>query len=328
MKKNLKETRRQGWMTLLALLIIACAVYLGFTPLFNLVKGGVAGGVIGSSFGAIFVIILTMYLLNKQTEIEQESKKSERVFDEKVRLYQQILDITRDMLIDGNLTEEEINRLPFPVIRLQMLGADETISSFQKVFEKLNSVYAKEEGKSIKIEEDDKTEIFQMLSNFASVCRKDLGISDEEVSEEIKKETNQAIANSGKKERDYSKYSFDGIELAKSRYVLSVISSFVKENPDMSLNDFEKVFNRTPPEFNGTRKGEFEIWKTYDEAIELHKLKPKYTRYYVTKGGDYLSDKDLVLKLKDEEICISNGWDLRGITYFIKMIKQKGIRSE
>ena len=48
-------------------LIIACAVYLGFTPLFNLVKGGVAGGVIGSSFGAIFVIILTMYLLNKQT---------------------------------------------------------------------------------------------------------------------------------------------------------------------------------------------------------------------------------------------------------------------
>ena len=29
------------------------------------------GGVIGSSFGAIFVIILTMYLLNKQTEIDE-----------------------------------------------------------------------------------------------------------------------------------------------------------------------------------------------------------------------------------------------------------------
>ena len=79
MSKDIKETRRQGWLTLLALLIIAFAVYLGFTPLFNLVKGGVAGGVIGSSFGAIFVIILTMYLLNKQTEIEQESKESEKV---------------------------------------------------------------------------------------------------------------------------------------------------------------------------------------------------------------------------------------------------------
>ena len=111
-------------MTLLALLVIAFAVYIGFSPLFELVEGGVAARVLGSSFGAIFVIILTMFLLNKQTEIEQESKKSERVFDEKVKIYQKILDITRDMLMDGNLTEEEINRLPFPLIRLQMLADD------------------------------------------------------------------------------------------------------------------------------------------------------------------------------------------------------------
>ena len=29
------------------------------------------------------------------------------------------------MLMDGNLTQEEINRLPFPLIRLQMLADDE-----------------------------------------------------------------------------------------------------------------------------------------------------------------------------------------------------------
>lgn len=323
MNKTLKETRRQGWMTLLALSVIAIAVYLGFAPLFSLVKGGVAGGVIGSSFGAIFVIILTMYLLNKQTEIEQESKKSERVFDEKVRLYQQILDITRDILIDGNLSEKEINRLPFPVIRLQMLGADETIAAFQKVFEKLNSVYAQEDGNSINIADNDKNEIFQMLSSFAGVCRKDLGISDKEVSEQIKKETNQAIANSGKKERDYSKYSFDGVELAKNKYVWSVISNYIKENPGMNINEFEKVINRTPPEIDGKRE---DLWKTYDEAIELHKSKG-YKRYYVAdRGGDYLSDKDLVLTLKDGEICICNQWNLRQITCFVEMIKQKGIR--
>jgi len=75
-----------------------------------------------------------MFLLNKQTEIEQESKKSERVFHEKVELYKQILDICSDMLKDGNLTQDEINRLPFPLIRLQMLADDQVISSFQKVF--------------------------------------------------------------------------------------------------------------------------------------------------------------------------------------------------
>ena len=90
---KLQSTRKRGDRTLVAILIIGVAVYIGFTPLFELIGGGVAGAVIGSSFGAIFVIVLTMYLLNKQTEIEQETKKSERVFDEKVKLYQYILNI-------------------------------------------------------------------------------------------------------------------------------------------------------------------------------------------------------------------------------------------
>jgi hypothetical protein len=326
MKKTLKETRRQGWLTLLALSVIAITVYIGFAPLFSLVGGGVAGAVIGSSFGAIFVIILTMYLLNKQTEIEQETKKSERVFDEKVRLYQQILDIARDILIDGNLSEEEINRLPFPVIRLQMLGADETIAAFQKVFAKLNAVYAETDGDSINISENDRNEIFQMLSSFAGVCRKDLGISDKDVSEKISKETNQAIANSGKKERDYTKYSFDGKKLAKNRYVWNVISNFINENPGMTLNEFEKVINRVPSELAEKKEG---IWKTYDEAIELFVSKgSKHKRHFITDTKDVLSGKELVLKLKDEEICITNQWNLRQITCFVEMIKQKGIRYE
>ena len=101
MKKNINQTQKQGWLTLFALVIIAFAVSIGFTPLFELIEDGIAARIIGSSFGAIFVIILTMFLLNKQTEIDQESKKSERVFDEKVKIYQKILDICSDMLMDG-----------------------------------------------------------------------------------------------------------------------------------------------------------------------------------------------------------------------------------
>ena len=133
---SLKETRKKGSRTLISIAVIAIAVYIGFEPLIANVPDGVAKSVISSSFGAIFVIILTMYLLNKQTEIEQESKKSERVFDEKVRLFREIMDITRDMLLDGKISKEEINRLPFPLIRLQMLANDETIKSFSTVNQK------------------------------------------------------------------------------------------------------------------------------------------------------------------------------------------------
>ena len=55
---KLEETRKAGRRTLIAIAIIGLSVYLGFTPLFELVNGGVTGNVIGSSFGAIFVIIL------------------------------------------------------------------------------------------------------------------------------------------------------------------------------------------------------------------------------------------------------------------------------
>tara|TARA_B110000211_G_scaffold1126_1_gene1309 strand:+ start:494 stop:1492 length:999 start_codon:yes stop_codon:yes gene_type:complete len=328
MSKKLAETKKQGWITLVSLVVIAVAVYIGFTPLFELIDGGVAGRVLGSSFGAIFVIVLTMFLLNKQTEIDQESKKSERVFDEQVKIYQQILDIARDMLMDGKLTKEEINRLPFPVIRLQMLGGDKTISSFQKVFQELNTVYASSDEDEVKIEEDDRTKIYRLLSEFAGVCRMDLGISDIEIEPEIMKKTIDSISMSGKKVRDYTKFSFNGIELAKNRYVYEIIKTYVHENPGITTEELQIVFPRSMKELPGGRKNIYEIWKTYDEALTLHQLKGR-SRYFVSsKGFKDSTGKDLVLTLSDNEICVSNQWSLDNIIPFVKIMKEKGIRTE
>ena len=58
---KLNDTRKAAQRTLIGIAIVGISVYLGFTPLFEMVNGGVTGAVIGSSFGAIFVIILTMY---------------------------------------------------------------------------------------------------------------------------------------------------------------------------------------------------------------------------------------------------------------------------
>ena len=325
MKKNLSDTRKQGWLTLISLVIIAFAVSIGFSPLFEFIGDGIASRVIGSSFGAIFVIILTMFLLNKQTEIEQESKKSERVFDEKVKIYQEILDITKDMLLDGKLTPEEINRLPFPLIRLQMLADDKVIESFQTVFTTLDEYYRSVDGDTVTLKDEQREEIYQLLSDFSGECRRDLQISDTEIDSSIREKTAATISNAGKKEKDYSKYSFDGKELPKNGYVYAVIKNYVNQNPDITLDQFpQKVIERN---FNG-RKNIYEVWKTYDEAIELYQEKG-YKRFFVTKrGGDYLNDKDMVIKLADAEICISNQWDLDGVEKFVEHMKRIGIRIE
>ena len=167
---KLEETKQKSQRTIIALVIIGLSVYLGFTPLFELIQGGVAGAVVGASFGAIFVIVLTMYLLNQQTEIEQESKKSERVFDEKVKLYQYILNVSKDMVEDEVLTRDEIMKLPFAMINLQMIGGDKTIKAFQDVFSKINNVYSKNQEDNTGIDDEERVEILKILSAFAKSC--------------------------------------------------------------------------------------------------------------------------------------------------------------
>ena len=329
---SLKETRKKGGRTLLSIVIIAVAVYIGFEPLIANVPDGVAKSVISSSFGAIFVIILTMYLLNKQTEIEQESKKSERVFDEKVRLFREIMDITRDMLIDGKISREEVNRLPFPLIRLQMLAKDETIKSFSLVNQKLNEIYAEDELEEVLISEEAKNELFKALSSFASQCRLDLGIADRDVEEELVTMAVETISNTGKKGRDYTKFSFNGKDYPKNRYIWEVLSSFVKENPDLSLADFENIFPKNGgDEFKEAgikRKGTYDTWKLYMDAIDVFDRTGRKRFHINSKGTDIKKNKDMVLILKDgSEICISSQWASDQMQPFIKRMESKGIRT-
>ena len=96
----------------------------------------------------------------------------------------------------------------------------------------------------------------------------------------------------------------------------------------MSVNKFSQIIERSPSEMKG-RKNDFELWKTYEEAIAIHKHKGS-KRYYVyaKRGGDYLTDKDMVLTLVDEEICISNQWSLDAMNPFINLMRSKGVRTE
>jgi len=196
---KLDETRKKGTNTLIALVVIAVAVYLGFTPLYNLISGGVAGAVVGASFGAIFVIILTMYLLNKQTEIEQESKRGEKVFEEKMKIYWDIFESIQIMLEDGRISkDDEMQKLPFVMLKLVAIGNDKVIEAFQKVYNSINNVFnEKPDDDEVIIEDDERKKIMELLGKFANECRVDLGVSNEKVQPKLFEETQKAIEKSG-----------------------------------------------------------------------------------------------------------------------------------
>ena len=193
----------------LAIAIIGISVYLGFSPLYEKIQGGVAGAVIGASFGAIFVVILTNYLLTKQTEVEQESKRSERVFEEKVSLYKQILLATEQMLEDGIIKGSvEMKSLPFLMLRLQMLGNDEAIMSYQKIYHEINNIFVAEpDNDEVEVTESSSFKILELLGDFCNVCRLDLKVSNEKIdtklfemiSDDIKKSNQISLGKVNKK---------------------------------------------------------------------------------------------------------------------------------
>ena len=303
MNSSIQETRKKGTKTLISLAIIAVAVYLGFTPLFQLIPEGVPQAVVGSSFGAIFVIILTMFLLNKQTEIEQESKRSERVFDEKVQLYQKILETTREIVEDGVITSTELTQLPFALINLQMLGADETIQSYSVVFEKISEIYDKSDEDDVEISEEEKIELFTSISQFAAQCRTDLAISEKSIDTGLFERTLKAVEQSSEsvtRKRDTTKFTFKGKKLAKNRFVHAVVKDYVQNNSGVTFEQLKEIF---PDHLQG--RG---VIAKKEEAEEV---------FSSTGHKRHFIKDDEIIELADGPIAVSNQWGIKNIQPFL-----------
>ena len=307
---KIDDTRKQGIKILIILGVVGIVVFFGYGPLFDLVGGGIPGRVLGATFGSIFAILMTMFLLNKQTEIEQESKKSERVFDEKVHLYKNILESAKNMLEDNQLDSKEMLALPFTLIQMQMVGGDEAIKLYTTFFEKINDIYEADENEVVKIPESQAQEVFSLLSRFSVQCRVDLGISDTPIDESIFARAISALEQSNdavKGKRDTSKYTFKGKAFAKGRLVHAVVQDFVEKNPNTTFDDLKKAF---PDEWHADKPNQRNraVFVRLSDAEQL--FKDKGHRRHFFKEGE-------VIQLSDEIIAVSNQWGIGNIGNFV-----------
>lgn len=313
--KNIDDTRKQGIKILIILTVVGVVVFFGYGPLFDLVGGGVPGRVLGATFGSIFAILMTMFLLNKQTEIEQESKKSERVFDEKVHLYKSILDSAKNMLKDNQLDSKEMLALPFTLLQMQMVGGDEAIKIYTDFFEKINDIYEEDENEIVKIPESKAQEAFSLLSRFSVQCRVDLGISDTPIDETIFARAIIALEQSNnavKGKRDTSKYTFNGKVYAKGRLVHAVVQDYVTKNPSTTFDALKKAFPNEWQAQNPNQRNRA-VFVRLSDAEQLYKAKGHRRHFF--KDGE-------AIQLLDEIIAVSNQWGIGNIGNFIDGVNQ------
>lgn len=309
------ETRKQGIKILLMLAVTGLVVFFGYGPLFDLVGGGIPGRVLGATFGSIFAILMTMFLLNKQTEIEQESKKSERVFDEKVHLYKNVLKDTEALLDDGQLERKEMLTLPFMLVKMQMVGGDNAINAFIAVTSKIQEVYdeAMDEKTEIAIiSDEDSGKLLELVSDFAVQCRMDLGISDRPPGKEVfdlARKSLETSSNSLSRKRDTTKYQFNGQIFSKGRLVHAVVSDYVARNPQVTFKELKSSF---PDQWQagGSKAASRAVFVRLSEAVQLFEDKG-HRRHFIKNDDDHIH-------LADEVIAVSNQWGIGNILGFVE----------
>lgn len=127
---NKKTGRSFGFVV-----VIAVAAFFGFQPLFSLLKDAAAQQFAAAIFGTIFAAVITMTLLSKQSEAEEEKERGQKVFEERVGLFNEILTRFEEMIQKNSIKVESLQQMQFLAMRLVMLASDSIIEKYLELYQ-------------------------------------------------------------------------------------------------------------------------------------------------------------------------------------------------
>lgn len=184
MKK--KFLRKSDLKNALFVFLIAFSAFLAFEPLFNSLQQSAAQEFASAIFGTIFAAVITMVLLSRQTETEEEKSRSEKVFEEKLTLYNQAIDVLQDIFKQANaknqveMAHADIVELEFILAKLIMVADEKTIHEFRLIYQNISKHYSPKTG-LLNLTSTDRHIVFR----FSDYCREDLGLSSQNIQKEI-----------------------------------------------------------------------------------------------------------------------------------------------
>lgn len=99
--------------------------------------------------GVIITAIITMILLRGQSDNDVERERASKVFEEKLRIYQEYLQTLYDVIKDGSLSDEEKMQLEFQTSYVAMHCSPCYIASVSTAVKKIIEYTCSEESKEI-----------------------------------------------------------------------------------------------------------------------------------------------------------------------------------
>lgn len=161
--------------------LILCVCFFALFVIIAAVSGAWPGKDISAQFfsalaGALVAAIITLFLLRGQTAVEADRKKSSKVFEEKLKIYQDFLHKLCDVVKDQKITPEEEIELQFQVSCIAMHTSSESIKNISvQVKDIIERIKNNDTNKKLMLEE-----LFKISDSFNKELYGDKIIKDKD----------------------------------------------------------------------------------------------------------------------------------------------------
>ena len=315
--KMLSTLKEKLDYTYIAIIVLSVALYVGFDDLISGAASGTARDTISAALAAIFVLITTMYLLNKQTDIEQKKKLEEKIYINKFKIYDEVINVLQDIgYIEFKISDESYKKCLNKHFECEMVAPENIRNLSSNIQDFITDNY--EVGKDNKLEGDDLRKIRKDLFEFTRLARKDLNISNDgkidttdATTEDNNKELEENIINnSGQKK---TKIRFKGQIYNKRRLILGIVNYAIKEQKIKTFEELIRLF----PDHDSTegkpsnKKCNFVVKLKCDYAGDAHRVFGK------TEDLIKLDNED------EDEVIVHNQWGGKNFDYFLKQVQEK-----
>ena len=208
----------------LIIAVLAVLLYVGFDKLMANVSSNTAREIISAAISVIFVMVTTMYMLKKQTELERLKELDTEILKKKLEIYTRALALWQAIGWDNSedISENQKKEAVAICLELVMVAPNELATE-------ANSIT----GDVLKSEEKDK--LFRKIGDFSKKARIDLELADlnlksaqelEKLFEQVESVMEQADTQTG---RNYDKFEFNGQHFNKRRLALALVQHVVSK---------------------------------------------------------------------------------------------------
>ena len=306
LKEKLNLLKKKLDFTYIAIIVLSIALYVGFDDLISGAASGTARDTISAALAAIFVLITTMYMLNKQTDLEQEKEFKGVIFNKKFQLYDDLITNWLNIAyIDKSINKENYKECLDNHYEILMVAPGNAVEHSSKILAIVSLNY--EDGIETKLKDDDLKQIKKITKEFTEIVREELSISKIPVDDDSEeyKEDNKKIMN-GKK---MTKFKFKGQTHNKRELVLGIVKHTVKEQKVETFEKLKKIFP------DKTSTSGIERNRKYNFVVALKSKFDEDDNRIFRKDGE-------IIRL-DKEIIVHNQWGGDDFDYFKNWVEEE-----